>query len=103
MNETHWQAPDVSTLGVFLNGEELPDRGVRGQRLVGASFLLLLNGGTEPALFTLPGEPWGKEYELVADTGLAYVRPLGADAPSYLAGEELSMTSRSLAVLRRRA
>ena len=103
MDETHWRAPDISTLGVFLNGEELPDRGPRGQRLVDASFLLLLNGGTEPALFTLPGDPWAKEYELVADTGLAYVRPPGADAPSYLAGEELSMTSRSLAVLRRRA
>ena len=103
MDQTNWRAADVSTLGVFLNGDEIPDRGQRGQRVVGASFLLLLNGGTEPALFRLPGEPWGKEYELVADTGLAYVRPLGADAPSYMAGEELSMTSRSLAVLRRRA
>ena len=103
MDETHWRAPDVSTLGVFLNGEELPERGPRGQRVVDSSYLLLLNGGTEPALFTLPGDPWAKEYELVADTGLAYVRPPGADAPSYLAGEELSMTSRSLAVLRRRA
>ena len=33
-----------------------------------AGFLLLLNGGTEPALFTLPGDPWAKEYELVAET-----------------------------------
>jgi glycogen operon protein len=88
---------------VFLNGDELPDRGPRGQRVADASFLLLLNGDTEPALFTLPGDPWAKEYELVADTGLAYVRPSGAEAPSYLAGEELSMTSRSLAVLRRRS
>jgi glycogen operon protein len=103
MDETHWRAPDISTLGVFLNGDELPDRGPRGQGMVDSSYLLLLNGGTEPALFTLPGDPWAKEYELVADTGLAYVRPPGADAPSYLAGEELSMTSRSLAVLRRRA
>src|SRR4029453_13911257 len=122
MDETHWRASDVSTLGVFLNGEELPDRGPRGQRMVDASFLLLFNGGTEPALFTLPGDPWAKEselvaatglasvappgppraplpgapwakkYELVPDTGLPYVRPHGADAPSYLAGEELSMT-----------
>jgi glycogen operon protein len=103
MDETHWRAPDISTLGVFLNGDELPERGPRGQRVADSSYLLLLNGGTEPALFTLPGDPWAKEYELVADTGLAYVRPPGADAPSYLAGEELSMTSRSLAVLRRRA
>jgi hypothetical protein len=40
----------------------------------------------------------------VADTGLGFVRPLGAaEAPNYMAGEELSMASRSLAVLRRRA
>ena len=103
MDETHWRAPDISTLAVFLNGEELPDRGPLGERIIDASFLLLLDGGTEPALFTLPGEPWGKEYELVVDTGLAFVLPPGSDAPAYAAGEELSMTSRSLALLRRRA
>jgi isoamylase len=104
MREALWQEPDISTLGVFLNGDELPDRGPRGERVVGASFLLLLNGGAEPALFTLPDKPWGKEYELVADTGLGFVRPLGAaEAPNYMAGEELSMASRSMAVLRRRA
>jgi isoamylase len=103
MDEADWQAPDVSTLGVFLNGEEIPDQDPRGGRVVDASFMLLLNGGGEPALFKLPGEPWAKEYELVADTALAFVRPPGADAPSYLAGEALSMASRSMAVLRKRA
>ena len=39
----------------------------------------------------------------VEGVALGYGGPPGADAPSYLAGEELSMTSRSLAVLRRRA
>jgi glycogen operon protein len=102
MDEAEWQAPDVSTLGVFLNGEEIPDQDRRGERIVDASFMLLLNGGGEPALFKLPGEPWAKEYELLADTALAFVRPPGADAPSYMAGEELSMASRSLAVLRKR-
>jgi len=102
MDEAEWQAPDVSTLGVFLNGEEIPDQDPRGGRIVDDSFMLLLNGGGEPALFKLPGEPWAKEYELLADTALAFVRPPGADAPSYMAGEELSMASRSLAVLRKR-
>jgi isoamylase len=102
MNEAEWQAPDVSTLGVFLNGEEIPDRDRRGERAVDDSFMLLLNGGGEPALFTLPGQPWAKEYELLADTALAFVRPRGADAPSYMAGEELSMASRSMALLRKR-
>jgi isoamylase len=103
MTEALWQAPDISTLGVFLNGEEIPDLDPRGQRIVDESLLLLLNGGGEPAMFTLPGGPWGKEWELVADTGLAFVLPAGADAPTYLAGEELSMASRSLAVLRKRS
>ena len=102
MDEAEWQAPDVSTLGVFLNGEEIPDQDPRGGRIVDDSFMLLLNGGGEPALFKLPGAPWAKEYELLADTALAFVRPPGADAPSYMAGEELSMASRSLAVLRKR-
>jgi isoamylase len=103
MDQNHWQAPDVSTLGVFLNGEEIPDRGPRGERILDQSFLLLLNGGAEPSLFTLPGQPWGKEYELIADTGLGFVLPAGGEAPSYQAAEELSMASRSLAVLRKRA
>jgi len=102
MDEAEWRAPDVSTLGVFLNGEEIPDQDPRGGRIVDDSFMLLLNGGGEPALFKLPGAPWAKEYELLADTALAFVRPPGADAPSYMAGEELSMASRSMAVLRRR-
>jgi glycogen operon protein len=103
MTEALWQAPDISTLGVFLNGDEIPDQGPRGERIADDSFLLLLNGGAEPAMFTLPGRPWGKEYELVVDTSLAYVQPAGADAPTYMAGEELSMASRSLAVLRKRS
>jgi isoamylase len=103
MTEALWQAPDISTLGVFLNGDEIPDQGPRGQRIADDSFLLLLNGRAEPANFTLPGRPWGKEYELVLDTGLAFVLPAGAEAPTYMAGEELSMASRSLAVLRKRS
>jgi isoamylase len=103
MTEALWQAPDISTLGVFLNGEEIPDQNPRGGRVLDDSFLLLLNAGAEPAMFTLPGRPWGKEYELVVDTSLSFVLPAGADAPTYLAGEELSMASRSLAVLRKRS
>jgi isoamylase len=103
MDQANWSASDVRTLGVFLNGDEIPHRGARGERIVDGSFLLLFNGGPEPAMFTLPGRPWGKEYELVLDTGLAFVLPAGADAPTYLAAEELSMASRSVAVLRKRA
>jgi len=104
MDEDHWREPDIATLGVFFNGEEIPDLGPRGERITGASFLLLLNGGAQPVFFNLPGQPWAKEYELVVDTGIDFVHPrgLGGDAPVYQAGEELSMAARSLAILRKR-
>jgi isoamylase len=131
MDEERWREPDIATLGVFFNGEEIPDLGPRGERITGASFLLLLNGGAEPVSFHLPGDPWAKEYELVVDTGIDFVHPfvalggpaatkgwasgpsgrgtappeppgLGGDAPAYQAGEELSMAARSLAILRKR-
>ncbi len=104
MDEDRWRAPDIATLGVFFNGEEIRDLSSRGERIVGDSFLLLLNGRAEAVPFVLPGQPWAKEYELVVDTGIDFVYSvgLGGDAPAYQAGEELSMAARSLAILRKR-
>jgi glycogen operon protein len=101
MDEDRWRAPDVATLGVFLNGEEIPDRSPRGERIVDDSFLLLLHGDARPIVFTLPGKPWAKEYELVLHTMTGRVDP--DDHPIvHLAGERLLMPPRSLAVLRKR-
>jgi isoamylase len=102
MDESRWRAPDIVTLGVFLNGEELPDRSPRGERLVDDSFLLLLHGGAEERAFTLPGVPWAKEYELVLHTTADRADP-GEDPTVYLAGERLLMPQRSLVVLRKRS
>jgi glycogen operon protein len=103
MDDERWREPDIATLGVFFNGEEIPDRGPRGERITGDSFLLLLNGGDRAVSFNLPGQPWAKEYELLVDTGIDFVHPAGlGDAPAYQAGEELPMAARSLAILRRR-
>jgi glycogen operon protein len=103
MDETRWREPDIYTLGAFFNGDAIPHRDPRGQRIHDDSFLLLLNGGASATVFTLPGAPWAKEYELMLDTALAFVRPPGADAPTYLAGEELAMAARSVTLLRKRA
>jgi glycogen operon protein len=103
MVETHWRAPDIATLGVFLNGEEIPDRGPRGKRIVDDSFLLLLNGDAQPAAFTLPGLPWAKDYELVLHTGNEPAASPGDGPTVHLAGERLQMPARSLALLRKRS
>src|SRR6266704_3105672 len=73
MDEDRWRAPGSATLGVFFNGEEIRDLSSRGERIVGDSFLLLLNGRAEAVPFVLPGQPWAKEYELVVDTGIDFV------------------------------
>ena len=101
MDEDRWHAPDVATLGVFLNGEEIPHRSPRGERIVDDSFLLLLHGDARPIVFTLPGKPWAKEYELVLHTMAGRVDP-DEHPIVHLAGERLLMPPRSLAVLRKR-
>jgi glycogen operon protein len=102
MDDARWRAPDIATLGVFLNGEEIPDRSRRGERIVDDSFLLLLHGDAEERAFTLPGLPWAKEYELVFHTMIDRTDP--DDEPTvYLAGEGIQMLPRSLAFLRKRS
>ena len=43
MTQKDWQREDAHTLGVFLNGEEIPERTPDGQDVVDDSFLLLFN------------------------------------------------------------
>jgi isoamylase len=101
MDEARWRAPDIATLGVFLNGAEIPDRGPRGEPIADDSFLLLLHGDAKPVAFTLPGLPWAQSYELVLDC--ADPADPDADSTVYQAGKRLQLPPRSLVVLRKRS
>jgi isoamylase len=68
MNETTWRKRDIHTLGMFLNGQTVFDRSMQGERITGASFLLLFNAGSQTTPFTLPGPPWAASYTLIVDT-----------------------------------
>jgi isoamylase len=103
MDEASWRAPDIATLGVFLNGEEIPDHGPRGERIVGDSFLLLLHGDAAPVAFNLPGLPWAKEYELLLHTTDQTRGDPGDEPTVYPAGERIELLPRSFAVLRKRS
>ncbi|MFJ7906134.1 glycogen debranching protein GlgX [Kitasatospora sp. NPDC096204] len=70
MTEADWFAP-TACLGMLLSGTALPDRDEDGPAPGDDSFLLMLNAGHEPVVFTLPGEPWAPAaapYESVVDT-----------------------------------
>jgi glycogen operon protein len=62
MTQRDWQRQDARTLGVFLNGQEIPTRDPHGQRVVDDSFLLLFNAHFETVTFMLPTRRFGARW-----------------------------------------
>ena len=95
MTMRDWQQQPGRTLGVFLNGLEIPSRTAHGEEIVDESFLLLFNAHFEPVTFTLPARRFGARWELVLATGAG-----GPDDP-VAARAEVAVEAQSLTVLRR--
>ncbi len=68
MTQEQWDDDFAKTIGVFLNGEEIPSPGPRGERITDDSFLLLFNAHSEAMDFTIPTGDWGEAWEVVIDT-----------------------------------
>jgi len=64
MNEADWQKPFVRSLAFLLGGDAIPTPDERGQRVIGAGLLVLLNAHHEPVHFTVPHAPQGKQWML---------------------------------------
>jgi glycogen operon protein len=65
MGDEDW---DARTLGVFLNGEEIPTHDREGNPIEGGSFLILFNAHHEPVAFTI-AEELGGDWEIEFSTG----------------------------------
>jgi isoamylase len=98
MSEEDWNEGWAKSLTVFLNGDAIPSRGPRGERITDDSLLLLFNGHHDALPFTVPGGPYGEQWDLVLDTARPDA-PEGAD--SYKAGDEVPLDGRSVVVLKR--
>ncbi|MCE7080987.1 glycogen debranching protein GlgX [Streptomyces sp. ST2-7A] len=97
MTEEDWYRPGL-TLGMYLSGQDIPQRDPRGRPVVDDSFLALLHAGHEPAEFPLPGAPWADSYEVVLDTTLEdQARAPGVE---HVPGEPLTLPPRSVLLLR---
>jgi isoamylase len=96
MTKTDWNHNDGHILGMFLNGEEIQATDRHGRRIVDDSFVLLFNAHHEDVEFTLPPGRFGATWvcELRTD------QPECEDTP-HQAGETLTVTSRSILLLRR--
>ena len=56
MTEEDWESGFGRSIAVYLNGKGIPDRDLRGQRVVDDSFLLCFSAHDEPIEFHLPGD-----------------------------------------------
>ena len=103
MSDGDWQTGTNRCIGVFLNGEAIPGRGPRNERIVDHSFFAVFNASDENVAFVLPDDTYGAAWTMVLDTApddadLAF--PPGRDGVTG-AGETLEVTSRSVVLLRR--
>ncbi len=68
MAQRDWARGDALTLGVFLNGEEIPTPGPRGEPLGDDSFLLLFNACHDRITFKLPARRFGLRWAVELST-----------------------------------
>jgi isoamylase len=99
MSDEDWGAGFAKSLGVFLNGDEIPGVDAAGRRILDQSFYLIFNAHWEPVEFVLPAERWGQSWTRVLDTR-------NGDAPAEddwqrAAGTKINIESRTLVVMSR--
>jgi glycogen operon protein len=76
MTTEEWEKDFARCLGMWLNGEELPETDERGRALHDDSFLVLFNAHHDAIDFTLPqlAEGWGWRTELDTSSATASLR-----------------------------
>jgi isoamylase len=100
MTEADWQDGHAKSLMVFLNGEAIPSRGPRGERIVDDSFLVCFNAHFEALTFTMPSARLGRTW--VRDLDTHHPQEVsGEEEPLVEAGGRVTVEGRSLVVLRR--
>jgi glycogen operon protein len=96
MTRRDWDNGDARAIGVFLNGDELDIETQRGDEVRDDSFLILFNAHYEDMRFRLPARRFGARWEIELATGHC-----ACDRDRTVAGAEVQVESRSVALLRR--
>ncbi len=98
MTQRNWRDDNALTLGVFLNGSEIPTLTERGAPVIDDTFLLLFNAWEGAVDFTLPAVSFGRRWELE----LSSTHPEAeAGSETYRARAVVPVEGRSLILLRR--
>ncbi|MEQ1915953.1 MAG: glycogen debranching protein GlgX [Gallionella sp.] len=96
MSNHEWHHDFARSLGVYLCGATMEERGQRGQEVKDDNFLLMFNSHHETIPFTLPTLSKGSLWSIVLDTHQG--EDLQAERP-YKSGEIYPLAGRSLALL----
>jgi isoamylase len=99
MTKDDWEQGEP-VLGLFLNGERIPNPGPRGEVIRDDSFLVLFNAHGEAREFTLPRAQFGTRWTFELSTDAPAAEPGSGE---YEARAELTMPAHSLMLLKRTA
>jgi glycogen operon protein len=94
MQPDDWDSGFGKAVGVYLNGDGIRDRDVRGERISDDDFLLYFNAAEQTVRFKLPPKSFNTSWDVVVDTA-----GKAADRTALKAGTQLPVESRSLVVL----
>jgi len=98
MTDDDWNNSLARSVGMYLNGEALPDPDSRGERIIDDSFYMLFNAHHEPMTFKLPQYAWGDRWAKVIDTNEPV--PDLRNQRVFRAGEQIDIQAYSVIVLR---
>ncbi|HSO97315.1 MAG TPA: glycogen debranching protein GlgX, partial [Solirubrobacteraceae bacterium] len=99
MTRKDWQGGERA-LGMFLNGEEIPDPDKTGEEVVDDSFIALFNAHHEERTFTLPRRRFGEQWALELSTADPAREP---GSEMFEARAELPVMAHSVIMLKRAA
>jgi len=97
VSDEDWHEAEAKSIGIFLNGEEIPSPDRRGNRIFDDSFLILFNAQAEAQTFIIP-KPLKEDraWQITIDTKTAegFVDP-----PTDVVGDAVVVGGRSLMLL----
>jgi glycogen operon protein len=95
MKPEDWDSGFGRSVGMFLNGDGIQGKDVRGRRITDVNFLLYFNAHDDMVKFSLPSDEYAPAWDIIIDTA-----GHNADTAPVKAGGHIPVDAKSLVVLR---